>query len=163
MKTWFISDTHFNHENIIKYCNRPFKDKDEMNKELIKRWNNTISKQDIVWFLGDFALGGRDECKEILSKLNGQIRMIKGNHDHFPDSFYYECGVKYISKYPIILKNKFILSHAPILLESSSQFINIHGHVHDKGNPDTFSDKAICVCVERHNYYPIRIDIFDNY
>ena len=106
MKTWFISDTHFNHENIIKYCDRPFASKEEMNQELIKRWNNTVSKNDIVWFLGDFALGGREECKSLLAQLNGEIRMIRGNHDHFPDSFFYDCGVKFVSKYPIILKGQ---------------------------------------------------------
>lgn len=163
MKTWFISDTHFNHSNIIKYCDRPFNSVDEMNEELIKRWNNTVSKNDIVWFLGDFALGNKDICRSLIKSLNGEIRMIRGNHDHFPDSFYYDCGIKYVSKYPIILKEKFILSHAPIILEENSKFINIYGHVHNHGSKDTFTDNSICVCVERHDYKPIRLEKFDKY
>lgn len=159
-RTWFISDTHFNHANIIKYCDRPFKDVSEMNKFLIKQWNNTVKKTDTVWFLGDFALGGRDECKQLLSQLNGQIYMIRGNHDNFPDSFYYDCGIKFISKYPVVLKKKFILSHAPLEMEDETLFHNIYGHVHNKGN-ETFAKNSTCVCVERHNYKPIELEIFN--
>ena len=57
---WFTSDTHFSHCNIIKYCNRPFKDVDEMNKILIQNWNNVVRPDDIVWHLGDFALGDKN-------------------------------------------------------------------------------------------------------
>lgn len=55
-KTWFISDTHFGHVNILKYDERPFADIEEMNEELIKRWNKKVKNGDTVWFLGDFAM-----------------------------------------------------------------------------------------------------------
>ena len=48
-KIWFTSDTHFAHENIMKYCNRPFKTIEEHDRELIKRWNEKIGKNDIVF------------------------------------------------------------------------------------------------------------------
>lgn len=155
-RTFFISDTHFSHENIIKYCNRPFTSAEEMNTILLKNWNNTVKKSDTVWFLGDFGLGDREELKEILSKLNGNIYMIRGNHDHFPDKFYLDNGVKFISKYPVVLKQKFILSHAP--LENCGPFINIYGHVHDKFQD---SETSICVCVEATNYKPVEIATFN--
>lgn len=71
-KIYFISDTHFNHKNIIKYCNRPFKDVEEMNKVLIENWNNTITDFNTIFHLGDVALTNESEMKEIISKLKGK-------------------------------------------------------------------------------------------
>ena len=71
-KIYFISDTHFNHKNIIKYCNRPFKDVEEMNKVLIENWNNTVTDFNTIFHLGDVALTNESEMKEIISKLKGK-------------------------------------------------------------------------------------------
>ena len=71
-KIYFISDTHFNHKNIIKYCSRPFKDVEEMNKVLIENWNNTVTDFDTIFHLGDVALTNESEMKEIISKLKGK-------------------------------------------------------------------------------------------
>jgi calcineurin-like phosphoesterase family protein len=56
MTIFFTSDTHFNHKNIIKLCNRPFTSIEEMNEKIIENWNNIVKPEDIVWHLGDFAL-----------------------------------------------------------------------------------------------------------
>ena len=80
-KVFFTSDTHFGHKNIIKYCNRPFSDIDEMNKVLINNWNKVVSEGDIVFHLGDFAFGGFPLWESIRSRLNGSIYLIRGNHD----------------------------------------------------------------------------------
>ena len=71
-KIYFISDTLFNHKNIIKYCNRPFKDVEEMNKVLIENWNNTVTDFNTIFHLGDVALTNESEMKEIISKLKGK-------------------------------------------------------------------------------------------
>lgn len=78
---WFTSDTHFGHENIIRFCNRPFKDAVQMNEELIRRWNETVPEDGIVFHLGDFCNGGNKEWNEIMYRLNGRIYLILGNHD----------------------------------------------------------------------------------
>ena len=74
-------DTHWGHRNIIKYCQRPFADVDEMNETLITNWNNSVGKDDIVFHLGDFAMGGFAEWSRLLERLNGRIYLILGNHD----------------------------------------------------------------------------------
>ena len=79
--TFFTSDTHFNHANIIRFCNRPFKDVTQMNETLIANWNSVIDKDDTVFHLGDFCLGGAAEWTQVLNRLNGKIYLIMGNHD----------------------------------------------------------------------------------
>ena len=85
---YFISDTHFHHHNIIKYCNRPFKDVDEMNKVLIKNWNNTVTDFDTIFHLGDVALTSESEMKDMIPKLKGKKILIKGNHDKKSKEFF---------------------------------------------------------------------------
>ncbi|MFW6243233.1 MAG: metallophosphatase, partial [bacterium] len=75
-----ISDQHFFHSNIIKYCNRPFKDINEMNYFMIEKWNEVVGINDIIYHHGDFCLGGKNNASSILSVLNGYKILIKGNH-----------------------------------------------------------------------------------
>ena len=79
---YFISDTHFHHHNIINYCNRPFKDVNEMNKIIINNWNNIVTENDTVYHLGDFCLFSDEEIKNIFNKLNGNKILIRGNHEY---------------------------------------------------------------------------------
>lgn len=78
---YFTSDAHYFHKKVISYCNRPFSSVEEMNEKLIENWNKTVRKNDIVYILGDFAFCGIDKMKEIVTKLNGEKRFVKGNHD----------------------------------------------------------------------------------
>lgn len=78
---FFSSDSHFWHENILKFCHRPFKDVDEMNRVLIDNWNKKVNNDSIIFHLGDFAWGGYEKWKEIREQLKGHIVLIKGNHD----------------------------------------------------------------------------------
>ena len=104
MNTWIISDTHFGHENIIKYCNRPFSSVEEMDARMIKLWNNVVKKNDIVYHLGDFGVGNKEYISKIVSKLNGRIFLILGNHDSHPVKWYYDCGFARVYDKPIILR-----------------------------------------------------------
>ena len=81
VKIWFTSDTHWNHANIIKYCKRPFANVEEMDDALISNWNAVVDKGDHVYHLGDFCWGKRDGWIKYLKLLNGNIHIIKGNHD----------------------------------------------------------------------------------
>lgn len=81
-KYFFTSDLHLSHRNIIKYCNRPFKDENEMNEAIVSRWNNTVSPKDIVYVVGDVTFE-KDEAKRdwLLHRLNGEKHLVWGNHD----------------------------------------------------------------------------------
>jgi calcineurin-like phosphoesterase family protein len=91
MNTWFISDTHFGHANIIKYTGRPFKSVEEMDRVLIRNWNARVKLRDTVIFLGDFCFrntaGGKagegtsNKAEFYRRQLNGDIVFIRGNHD----------------------------------------------------------------------------------
>jgi calcineurin-like phosphoesterase family protein len=79
----FTADQHFGHENIIKFCERPFKDVNHMNEVMVERWNNAVEPGQTVFHLGDFAYrGGVDFVKRTLARLNGNVILIQGNHDH---------------------------------------------------------------------------------
>ena len=168
MKKYFVvSDTHFNHRNIIKYCNRPFASIDEMNSELIARWNSVVGKDDVVYHLGDFAFGPSTEHGKFLSKLNGKIRLVLGNHDCHKVSWYYGIGFEKVYDKPIIINDnaghKFILTHRPLEVEYIGNFINIYGHIHNSIVDNAYTKHQACVCVERHNYTPVELNsIFNN-
>lgn len=80
-KTFFTSDIHFGHKNIIQYSNRPFKNVDEMDAALISNWNGVVPSDGVVFSLGDFAFCKIGRIVEILKQLNGTIIMVGGNHD----------------------------------------------------------------------------------
>lgn len=94
-KTFFTSDNHFNHENIIKFCfrgygsyeerkNNPelhFKSIGEMNEIMVQRWNEVVGPTDTVYVLGDFAMGDKYKSVEYFNRLNGTKHLVLGNHD----------------------------------------------------------------------------------
>jgi calcineurin-like phosphoesterase family protein len=84
MTTFYTSDLHFNHTNIIKYCKRPFADVHEMNAALIRNWNERVKTDDVVYVLGDFAFLRRQPENALLaltSQLHGWKVLVTGNHD----------------------------------------------------------------------------------
>ncbi|MEL7644827.1 MAG: metallophosphoesterase [Anaerolineaceae bacterium] len=87
--TWIISDTHFFHENIGKYCNRP----ERWQELIIKNWNDRVSPDDTILHLGDFALGKKSQIELLAGMLNGSLLLIQGNHDQLSQSFCEAHGV----------------------------------------------------------------------
>lgn len=87
-KVFIVSDHHFFHNNIIKYCNRPFETVEEMNEVLVKNWNSVIGPDDHIYHLGDFCFGNVEKWNWCLEpgRLNGHIHLILGNHD--PDRIF---------------------------------------------------------------------------
>lgn len=162
MRYWFTADLHLGHANIIRYCDRPFKDLTHMNSELIRRWNERVKPEDIVFHIGDFCFKNssdkRGEGVKISAsiwekRLNGKIIHLKGNHDknNSTKTIIEKMGIKYGNK-------RINLVHRPDFVDVNYS-INFVGHIHQKWSfkrirrGESFTD-AINVGVDVHNFYP---------
>lgn len=160
---FFISDTHFYHENIVKY--RKLNSLEDMHNLIVSNWNNTVSKNDIVYHLGDVMIlnNANKEIEDlklsIVNSLNGKKHLILGNHDTVPKDIYlkyfnrisgcYELSKKYLGL-------KTILTHIPIHECQLKRYdLNIHGHLHEE---KINNSKYLCVSVESINYTPMSLD-----
>lgn len=153
--TYFVSDLHFGHKNIIKYCDRPFATVEDMNEVLIENWNKTVGKHENVFVLGDFAFGNHMEIIKWGRALNGNKKLILGNHDTASKTTYLDAGFKEVISYPIIWNNYMILSHEPQLMMNCAFYFNLFGHVHNDPSVKDISETGFCVSVERIGYKPI--------
>lgn len=152
-KIFFIADTHFGDENILRYENRPFDSVDSMNKTIIQNWNSVVSESDTVFVVGDFI----SDLKylSIIDELKGRIKLIVGNHDiPFIDELSRYKGIEVID-YPIILDGFWMVSHEPMYITKNAPYANIFGHIHNNPMYLTVSIRSYCVCVERNNYTPV--------
>lgn len=157
MKIFITADTHFNHENIIKYCNRPFQNASQMNEVIIKNWNKIVGTNDIVYHLGDFGFGSKEELKEIFNKLNGKKYLIMGNHDlRVGKNYFLDLGFENVYKKELKINN-LVLSHYP--KKTINAQINLFGHIHNKKVSEEFDDENhYCVCLDVHDFKPVKLD-----
>lgn len=124
---YFISDTHFGHQNILKYDNRPWSDIDEHDKDIIERINDTLNENDHLYHLGDVAWN-QDAYLMFIHTLRKDVglTMLRGNHDHRIRNGHCD-DVLLLREGPGIW-----LSHYPHLSWPNSFHGSIHlfGHVH---------------------------------
>ena len=129
---------HFGHANIIRFCNRPFQNVEEMNEVLIENWNKVVSKDDTVFHLGDFAFGGSSVWNSIIPRLNGHINLIIGNHDrkNLRQGYmlYFDMVVPQLQIE--IEDNSIYLNHYPFLCYGGSYRGQLFGHVHSGPQAD---------------------------
>lgn len=167
---FFTSDTHFFHKNIIKYCNRPFKNVYEMNEALIKNWNDKIPEDATVFHLGDVSLTAIPKVlNDLLHRLNGNKYLIIGNHEkdalgkeyvreHWKGI--YDIAEIYVEDEEITYsKQHIIMCHYPILAWNASHrgswqlFGHVHGSLSNKGIIK-HHPAQIDVGVDTNNYTP---------
>jgi calcineurin-like phosphoesterase family protein len=170
---FLVSDTHFGHEKTCTVFKRedgsplrPFKSAEEMDEEMVRRWNERVRPTDKVYHLGDVVINRK--ALGILRRLNGDKVLIRGNHDIFKLSDYTE-HFRDIRGYHVM--NGMILSHIPVNEDSLARFgANIHGHLHanrvrrargvDAKTGEILYSNEIdtryhCVCVEQTDFAPI--------
>lgn len=135
-RLFFTSDTHFNHANILGFCGRPFKDTKEHDEELVRRWNEKVSADDLVFHLGDVCFGNYEHNRDVLDRLNGNIYLILGNHDMRDVRTKYKDRFVGISMQALINVDgqQIILNHCPLACFPGSYrkkpVWQLYGHVH---------------------------------
>lgn len=160
-RVWVTSDTHFWHRNILTYCERPYYTVEAMNDDMVFRWNDKVEQSDTVIHLGDVSFGDAAQTVDTLSRLNGKMYLIAGNHDR---------NARWSKKEPNLLQRffrevvdykryrhnnrKYVLCHFPFASWERG-YINLHGHTH--GNyVDLYSQ--LDVGADCHDLTPILID-----
>ena len=163
--TWFISDTHFFHDNMLKFVDkngiriRPaWANVHEMNWTMVERWNSVVKPQDKVWHLGDVAFKTTTKAAELdhlLSSLHGHKRMIVGNHDNLKSTILLRHFEK-IELWRGFKTEGFTCSHIPLRLDSLRDgTVNVHGHTHQ----NILAEPGyVNVCVEVRDYTPVHMD-----
>jgi len=137
--TYFIGDMHLGHSNIIRLCNRPFKNVDEMNSALIKNWNKRVKEDDDVYLLGDVAFRSQTDVVSILKTLKGKKHLLIGNHDkrNLKNPEFVKCFVSIKDMDTILVGGEgIVLCHYP-LAEWDGYFrgtYHIYGHIHNNKN-----------------------------
>ncbi len=165
--TYLISDLHFDHENVIEYCNRPFADVEDMNQTLLTNWNRVVSEDDEVIFGGDLTISGSVSAfLEWIDQLQGEIIFLVGNHDdvvfrnldrvHIYDHYQLQYG-----------DYEFYCTHRPEDIPRNWSGWGIHGHHHNNHLEEfPFLDpksRRVNISVEVLSYEPIHIETLVQY
>lgn len=160
--TWFTSDLHIGHSNILEYSNRPFKTVDEMNEALVDNWNRVVKAGDRVYCLGDFALCDPDIASDFAGRLEGQKFFIWGNHDKavrkhqpFLKHWVWQKDIADIK----VGEQRIVLCHYALLTWNQSHrgAWSLHGHSHGslRESPDALRTD---VGVDCWDYRPVSFD-----
>jgi calcineurin-like phosphoesterase family protein len=167
MATFFTSDTHFGHANIIEYCKRPYASVEEMNQTLIERWNDRVTESDVIWHLGDFAFMKQSQIIDIVMQLRGQKFLLLGNHDEkrigrAPHQ--YEGADLFEEVHTGIVEAKFegqriVLCHYALRVWNRSHHGAWHLYGHSHGSlPDDPHAFSMDVGVDPNGYAPVSMD-----
>lgn len=174
MKYYFISDYHFFHKNIIKYENRPFQTVNEMNEEIIKRHNERVKEDDIVYFLGDWGFyaskqkqfrgeGMPIRIDDLKKRMKGIFYSVKGNHDKPENKLNIPNHRIILNKGGIYIN--LIHKHQDTVIYDYEYYypLTLCGHAHSKWQTKEIEkDNKIALVincsVENNNYYPFSFD-----
>lgn len=157
MTDYFIADTHFGHSTVIRTCGRPFRSVAEMNAAMIEQWNAAVGPDDRVFHLGDFCFKGSKLAKRILPELQGELVLIRGNHD--------TEGMMSLSRWSAVHDileitsqgRRLVLCHYP-MLEWPGCFrgaMHLHGHTHGRVPP---TSARIDVGVDVWGFAPVALE-----
>lgn len=161
---WVVSDTHFNHSNILNFKDdegkpvRSFDSVQEMNETMIDNWNSVVRPGDKVYHLGDVLFGTNKQewMNTHWPRLTGSKRLVVGNHDNIK-MLSSGCFFSKVMLWRIFKDWGLILTHVPLREDQfrDNAMLNVHGHIHQRPSP---KGPYKCVCVEHTNYTPVNLE-----
>ena len=168
MAKFFSSDYHLFHNKVIEYCNRPFKDINEMHRAIINNINSTLNPEDELWILGDITMLGNDHVRKVKNELdkikNRNLHLVLGNHDSWRMKNYLEAGFRTIHSTMWFSYNKynFFLFHDPAeyvaVQNAFPNSVALVGHVHELFKHLLPGKSVINVGVDVWNFEPVSLD-----
>lgn len=164
---WLSADSHYWHKNLCgptlstwKTGYRNFSSLEEMNEVLLDNLNSKVGEDDVLYFLGDFAMGNRSKIPELRAKIHCKnIHLIFGNHDRAIRKYYRECFTTCQDSLSIFHKGvRIVLSHFPhdVWEDNEKGSIHLFGHCH--GNYKDVKGRRMDVGVDTNNFYPYSLD-----
>lgn len=163
---YFTSDTHFGHENVIRFCNRPFACAEEMDEVMVANWNSRVRGNDTVYIIGDMFMHA-ERPEQILKRLKGKKRLIIGNHDggwmkKLDLSKYFESIDKFLETSDG--QHAMTMCHYPLLSwNHARRTYMVHGHIHNDKTPDFWPliaarDNVLNAGVDVNGFMPVTFD-----
>jgi len=151
LKVWVITDTHFNHQKMCEYEDRP----ENFNELIVANWNRLVGPDDAVIHLGDVIVGQQSEMEAIVRGLNGSKILVRGNHDQESNTYYLRKGFSFVCD--TFSMGDVVFSHRPLETFPDGCRFNVHGHFHRKGHryqeyQEFFKDRDL------NRYWPIHIE-----
>lgn len=160
---FFTADTHFWHNGIIDFCDRPFPDAETMNYEIIARWNSVVKPKDMVYHLGDFAFGTPEQCVKIVQQLNGRIHLVRGNHESAAnhtrsrDSFEWIKDMYTYRQTWNGEKIRAVLCHYAMRRWNRRHYGSWHLYGHSHGRLEDIGGLCFDVGMDNWDYYPLSL------
>ena len=163
---YFTADTHFGHENVIRFCDRPFSSANEMDEAMIANWNARVRGNDTVYVLGDMFFRSTN-AETILQRLKGKKRLIVGNHDSSWMTKF-DCARYFVSVDSFLEtsdgQHSLTLCHYPLLSwKHARRSYMIHGHIHNDKTADFWPliavrDHVLNAGVDVNGFCPVTFD-----
>lgn len=150
MKEWLITDTHFDHDKIGVYCDRP----DGWMDKILFNWRQIVKTEDLVIHLGDLQVGPGHNLKELMDSLPGRKVLVLGNHDTKSNSWYMTNGFAFVAD--AFVYRGVTYTHKPSSFLFPDTDINIHGHVHNSIWQPSHSFQRL-LAIEHVNYMPVNL------
>ena len=165
---YYTSDLHLGHANIIRHCERPFSNADEMDAVLIKNWNNKVHRDDTVYIVGDFLFRANRPAEEYLSELKGKKHLIIGNHDkYWMGMTDLDQWFESVSPMLSISDRSYTatLCHYPMMSwpDISTGGYMIYGHIHNNTDADywpllAMRDQMLNAGVDINGFEPVTLE-----
>jgi calcineurin-like phosphoesterase family protein len=160
IRTYITSDTYFGRRNMIKYGKRKYSSVEEMDKDIIERWNSRVNKHDVIYHLGNFAWDPFS-ANIALQNLNGKIRFMYGNKDKaLVESASLHEHVQILHDQIVELKEfNVVMCHYPLEYWNGKEegSIHLHGHNYEQFPIDLTKMLRMNVCLDYWNLYPVNI------